>query len=251
MAEPDQHSYVNETVRIRDLTGDPPGAVRDSVFFRCQIVGPAVIVPSSADVDFSGCDFDGTPETSLWITGERDEPDGAIPVQRCRFISCTFRGIEISGRRVDLERLGFLERSRPVTPQPGGAMFPAVCEQCGTTFSVRSPIALDSGGSVLALNNWAGPCPACGATGRIPSGLYEFAAAAVPIVEQASQTEREALLEAVQALLGQLASRDEVVEVFETTPGPWKKLVGALTSSEASALYGLLSVLLTILFRYV
>lgn len=238
-------------MRIRDLAGDPPGVISNADFLWCEILGPAIIAPRVEDVDFDASDFAGTPDSGLHILDDRTDPIQAIPMQNCRFISCNFReGIEVAGRRADLERFGLLPSTQTPTPRPAGPTLPAVCTQCGTAFEVPLPFGLDEGGSILATGNWAGPCPVCGGVGRIPNGLYEFVATAVPLVEQATQDERDALVEAVQALIAQAATRDQAVEVIESTPGPWKKLGAALTSQEAGALYGLLSVLLTIVFRY-
>lgn len=51
------------------------------------------------------------------------------------------------------------------------SMLPAFCENCGTVFS--SGLFLEGKGAIIS-GCTAGPCPNCGGTGHIPSGVFDF-----------------------------------------------------------------------------
>jgi hypothetical protein len=90
--------FVDQTVRIADLaTGNPP-LVASLEFERCQILGPAVIIPLSCN--FDGCGFgtpDGSSDSVLWHLPEgRTFMQGAIRVERCSFVETTFRRVGVA-----------------------------------------------------------------------------------------------------------------------------------------------------------
>jgi hypothetical protein len=61
-----------------------------------------------------------------------------------------------------------------VTPMSeGGTQMLAACEACGAIYG--TPLVLAEGASLNLLEGGrVGPCPNCGATSRIPPGLYEW-----------------------------------------------------------------------------
>jgi len=87
--------YEQQVVRIALFAGD--GRIRGETFERCDIRGPAVIVPLGKTVSEHNS-FDGTADAVLWeIPPERSRLIGAVALESCTFIRCRFTNIGIAG----------------------------------------------------------------------------------------------------------------------------------------------------------
>jgi hypothetical protein len=87
--------YEGEVVRIALLAGDE-GIVRNATFERCDIKGPAVVVPLRKTV-IEHNRFDGG-DAVLWeVPPERPEVVGAIGLEDCTFTGCHFMKVGIAG----------------------------------------------------------------------------------------------------------------------------------------------------------
>lgn len=90
-------TYTAEVVRIALLAGDD-GVVRNMVFERCDIKGPAVLVFQNSTVEHNT--FRGDADALFWEIGEdRSAVLGAILLDTCRFTGCTFENVGIAGTR--------------------------------------------------------------------------------------------------------------------------------------------------------
>ncbi len=75
--------------------------------------------------------------------------------------------------------------------------FPARCTRCGTIF--RSGIAADNASNMSMSNNMAGPCPRCGAMGRVIDGVFDVSQGKISV--RAAPPETFAVLKALEAAL--------------------------------------------------
>jgi len=88
--------YERQVVRIALLAGDN-GVVRDTTFERCDIKGPAVVVPLGKTV-FEHTRLDGDEDSILWETRPgRDRVIGAIAFQDCTVTDCRLMNVGIAG----------------------------------------------------------------------------------------------------------------------------------------------------------
>jgi hypothetical protein len=105
MGEPDRIS--DERVRLTELMDEEVGDYLDRITFgRCEIVGPAIVIPMATD--FEQCTWDTfgpNPRDLLWELGpERRAVIGAIALRECRFVHCNFSRIGVAGRPQFLDR---------------------------------------------------------------------------------------------------------------------------------------------------
>jgi hypothetical protein len=63
---------------------------------------------------------------------------------------------------------------------------PAFCDKCGTVFG--SGFVFENCRNVSLSGNKVGPCPACGGTGSIPDGVYEFTGNAIRLISGSLKT---------------------------------------------------------------
>jgi hypothetical protein len=88
--------HEGEVIRIALLAGDD-GVIRNSTFERCDIKGPAVIIPQG-ECAFEHNRLDGDEEGIFWEIGpDRQTALGAIAVVNCRFTGCHFMNVGIAG----------------------------------------------------------------------------------------------------------------------------------------------------------
>lgn len=67
---------------------------------------------------------------------------------------------------------------------------PVICDNCGLFFAARNLI--DAPGSTVTFQNSGyGPCPRCGAMGRIPDGTYAFIGDITHLLRAPQRTQRE------------------------------------------------------------
>lgn len=67
---------------------------------------------------------------------------------------------------------------------------PVVCDNCGLFFTARNLI--DAPGSTVTFQDVGyGPCPRCGAMGRIPDGTYAFVGDITHLLQAPQRTQRE------------------------------------------------------------
>jgi hypothetical protein len=98
MAEP--RSFKDQRIHPFDLVDDAVGDYLDRITFeRCEIVGPAVVVP--IQTDFEECTWDTfgpNPRDLFWeLPSERRAVIGAIALRECRFVHCNFSRIGVAG----------------------------------------------------------------------------------------------------------------------------------------------------------
>jgi hypothetical protein len=79
---------------------------------------------------------------------------------------------------------------------------PAICMNCGTAFP--SGFGGKDGGTINVIGCISGPCPNCGADGRVPDGVYEFWDGLIKLIAGPAQTIADlkrlaALLEEIRA----------------------------------------------------
>ncbi len=97
--------------------------------------------------------------------------------------------------------------------------FLAFCEnpKCGTVFEVTNLIGGAGNITVHMTNTKAGPCPACGASGLIPDGVYQYANQAVSLLTGPETSVR--VLQQVHEILKkakhELISKEDVLEKVE------------------------------------
>ena len=67
------------------------------------------------------------------------------------------------------------------------ALVPAICDNCGTAWAATNIIGGSPGvrGQVQMTGNRVGPCPKCGARGRIPDGVYDLIGDTLEVVTSA------------------------------------------------------------------
>jgi hypothetical protein len=88
--------YHDQIVRIVELVdGMAIPVLSEMTFQRCQIVGPAVILPLG-NTQFLNSRMDH-PDEMLWETQPNRVYVGAIGVDNCVFDDCDFNGIGIAG----------------------------------------------------------------------------------------------------------------------------------------------------------
>jgi len=85
----DKH-YRNMAVRLSDLAVTET-VIRGVTFENCALLGPAVLVLLGAS-EITGCSLEGDPDGVFWeIPPERGQVIGAIGLQDCHVVGCTFR----------------------------------------------------------------------------------------------------------------------------------------------------------------
>src|SRR5215207_970991 len=100
--------YEEQVVRTALFAGDG-GVIRDTTFERCDINGPAVMVPIGKTV-MEDNGFDGTADAFLWeIPPERSNVIGVIALENCTFTECHFMNIGIAGSPDVIRALAGLE----------------------------------------------------------------------------------------------------------------------------------------------
>jgi hypothetical protein len=93
-----EERYERQVVRIALLAGDN-GLIRDATFHRCDIKGPAVVVPLGKTV-FEHTRVDGDEDAIWWETRPgRDRVIGAIALQDCTVTDCHLMNVGIAGPR--------------------------------------------------------------------------------------------------------------------------------------------------------
>lgn len=105
-------------VRISELVDDSIGDYLDRFTFeRCEIVGPAVVVP--IDTEFEQCtweSFGPEPRDQFWeLSEERRAVIGALALRECRFLHCNFSRIGIAGTSDYLSGWQVTQRFPPAT----------------------------------------------------------------------------------------------------------------------------------------
>jgi hypothetical protein len=101
--------YEDQTVRIADLAADTL-ALEGLEFERCEIVGPAVIVPSGCR--FLRCSYgilNEDPQTLFWPLAADRPMQGAVLLEGCSFTDCEFRRVGLALAPEDIE--GFSNRA--------------------------------------------------------------------------------------------------------------------------------------------
>jgi hypothetical protein len=86
---------------------------------------------------------------------------------------------------------------------------PAICDACGAWFA--SGLVMTSIRSAYLAGNTAGPCPACGAMGTIPDGMYRALGGTLDVLLNAPRpelSELKAELEELKMGLEQLRQQD-------------------------------------------
>ena len=71
------------------------------------------------------------------------------------------------------------------------AYMPVICDTCGTLFVTQSFIGGSGTATIDMVGNRLGPCPTCGAMGRIPDGTYNFANDALTLLQGPQRTKDE------------------------------------------------------------
>jgi hypothetical protein len=95
--------HEGEVIRIALLAGDE-GVIQNQSFERCDIKGPAVVLPLESVLEHNR--IDGPPDAVLWeIPPPRTHVIGAIALQNCRFTGCHFMNIGFAGSREFIAKL--------------------------------------------------------------------------------------------------------------------------------------------------
>lgn len=109
--------YADQTIRIADLA-ENARVLSELEFERCEIEGPAVVVPSGSA--FVRCSFgalnDDPESIVLRLSPEEGVKQGVIPLDRCSFTDCQFRKIGVALVNEDVE--AFLSTLRPAASLP-------------------------------------------------------------------------------------------------------------------------------------
>jgi len=94
-------------------------------------------------------------------------------------------------------------------------MIPAFCDNCGTAFS--SGIAVNDCMNVTLSGNKAGPCPECGAMGRVIDGVFNASAQVLEVVSAPYWTYKrlEDLAGRIQRIQQSSESPEEKTERFK------------------------------------
>lgn len=88
--------FSGRQVRIAELAYDlAPTILRELVFQKCEILGPAVLHTLGSTQWRSNRFVDG--RAQLWVLNEDKPYVGGIGVQDCLFEDCTIRGVAIAG----------------------------------------------------------------------------------------------------------------------------------------------------------
>ncbi len=110
--------YEDQTVRIADLAADAL-ALEGLEFERCEIVGPAVIIPSGCM--FVRCSYgvlDDDPGTLLWPLPS-PIMQGAVLLQGCSFTDCGFRRVGLALAPEDVAAFSDMVEQGAEAPAPG------------------------------------------------------------------------------------------------------------------------------------
>jgi len=93
--QPGDNVYRDAVIRITELAGEQ-GVLDGFVFERCDLKGPAVLVPQGST--FANTNLVGNPDALLWeIPPERPQVIGAILARNCTFEGCTFMNVGFAG----------------------------------------------------------------------------------------------------------------------------------------------------------
>ena len=93
--------HRNKVVRLADLA-IAADEIAEQVFEDCEIVGPAVIVPTGSQ--FRDCTWEGDLDALLWrLAPGQNRVIGAIKVSNCLFERCRLRRIGVAGTDEALE----------------------------------------------------------------------------------------------------------------------------------------------------
>jgi hypothetical protein len=96
--------YEGDVVRLALLAGDD-GVIRDMSFERCDVKGPAVVVPTGKTV-LEHNRILGNADALFWvIPPERPTVIGAIGLENCRFTGCEFTNVGFAGPPELIDRL--------------------------------------------------------------------------------------------------------------------------------------------------
>lgn len=128
---------------------------------------------------------------------------------------------------------------------------PVVCESCGTLFVVTNLIGGSGAANVQIENSRYSPCPACGGTGRILDGLYEFAGDALrsfTATTPYSALHIQRLIRVVKrAQRGEATAQDIADSIQRDAPDLAAVAQRLLVPKTAGDFYAMLAVLLAIL----
>lgn len=119
---------------------------------------------------------------------------------------------------------------------------PAVCDSCGCFFN--SPIETSARGITFREDTVEG-CPACGASGHIPDGTYDFAENSIRLLSGSSRTVSE--LERLERLLRSARDRNATLAELRrelTAHAPQFESLTDLLPKTRSELYAFLGILL-------
>lgn len=118
---------------------------------------------------------------------------------------------------------------------------PAVCDNCGAFF----PSGFAASGQITLARNAAGPCPQCGAMGRVPDGVFNVVGDTLEILHAPQQTldDLRRLTDVLSRLRSQAASREEVATALREESVAFAGLLDLLPQNR-SDLYAFISMLL-------
>lgn len=87
---PGDRHYRNMAVRLADLAVTET-VIRGVTFENCVLLGPAVLVLLGSSA-ITGSTLEGDPDGVVWeIPPEREQVIGAIGLEDCQVVGCTFR----------------------------------------------------------------------------------------------------------------------------------------------------------------
>jgi hypothetical protein len=103
---------IRGTTVVISTLANPNSIVEGYTFEDCRIVGPAVLV-MVRNTTIGESRFDADPNGMFWENnaGQGVRITGAVGLQDCTFLRCTFQNIGIGGRPDELRRIrgeGFL-----------------------------------------------------------------------------------------------------------------------------------------------
>ena len=113
--------------------------------------------------------------------------------------------------------------------------FIAFCSNpsCGAVFEVPNLIGGDGTATIEMVGTTVGPCPACGSTGRIPDGVYEYANHAVNLLKGPELTVRalKQVKEILERARSKPSSKEEVLKEVESVSPEAAKALGSAPDS--------------------
>ena len=120
---------------------------------------------------------------------------------------------------------------------------PAFCDSCGAVFG--SGISVEDSRNVTFSGTDAGPCPACGGTGHVPDGLYNFIGQTIELLSGPASTVAD--LKRLAALLERArknrAEPEDIASAIARETPAFRKLSDLLPRNR-NELYGFLGVVL-------